>query len=142
MSEAAARSALLTHLEELVLSPAIPVAWPNVEFTPPTAAPWLKPDFLALPAQRPGLAHDSVRYLGGLLQVSVFVPLGTGEILASEIAGDVLAHFARGTKIVGDITVVIGSVTGANGEPTEGTPVRESNWLQLPTTIPWFALVA
>src|SRR5215204_753670 len=98
--------ALNAQLGALVFTPPIPVAGPNLPFTPTGAylRPWL------LPAAVDALTvnSDGHNLYMGIYQVSVFWPVGQGIVAALEHASAIAAYFKRGTFITRDgITVQI-----------------------------------
>lgn len=97
--EAKIYNALAWHLSQLVFSPAIPVAWPNIDFTPPSSGKWIR--LHQIPAPTVPLSVDTGganEYLG-VTQISVFWPLNTGLVQPKEVAAQIIDHFSRGTRI-------------------------------------------
>lgn len=100
-------NALLSRLSSLTLSPAMPVAYPNVAFTP-SATGYLRATHVPNTANQVTLGASGKNRFEGLLQVDVFWPEDAGLVAPSERAGAVAAHFKRGTDITLDsITVRI-----------------------------------
>lgn len=89
--------ALFGHLAALTLSPAHPVAWPNVQFTPPADGRFLRANDVPATNTALAVAHDGVNDMRGLLQVDVFGPLAEGVEAQRLAASAVAAHFKRGT---------------------------------------------
>lgn len=84
--------ALMTRAAGLsVLS--LPIAWPNVNFTPPADQKYLRVQYEPNTTRRQWIASDGVHRYLGLMQVSVFWPKGAGEAAPREISGQVAAHF-------------------------------------------------
>jgi hypothetical protein len=81
------------------LTPALPIAWPNRSFTPPSDGKYLRVSDLPLPTRGMSLTNDGTNEYSGLLQVDVMWPLNDGEQPATEAAGAVIAHFKRGTRM-------------------------------------------
>jgi hypothetical protein len=74
-------------------TPAIPVAWPNVPFTPP-AGRYLRA--FVLPAQTQYLSLDGIcRTWRGIFQVSFCMPLGTGAGTVEGLVASLDAYFAQ-----------------------------------------------
>lgn len=90
--------ALLARLAALVLSPPLPIAWPNLAFTPPAGA-YLQADHLQAPTVNLFLSNADPDMHVGLLQVTVVAPLNQGVIGAVEIAGSIANHFGKGTAL-------------------------------------------
>lgn len=126
MNHAAIRTALDTKLAALG---AITVAWPGVPFTPPTSGVWYKPAILPggvdVAAGVGGSVHQNGDY-----QVSVFAPSGAGTAALLTAADALVAHFDR---------VTLGT-TLHTGVPEIGPLLVETDWLQLPVTIPYTVL--
>ncbi|MBI5111862.1 MAG: DUF4128 domain-containing protein [Rhodovulum sp.] len=74
----------------------LPIAWPNVPFTPPDDQRYLRA--YVLPGQPEGI-DLSGRHIrrGGILQVSVCWPRGAGLTAPREMAGAIADRFALGT---------------------------------------------
>lgn len=104
--EAKIFNALAYHMSQLVFSPSIPVAWPNVAFVPPASNKWIR--FHEIPAQTLPLSVDDrgANQHQGLAQISVFWPLNTGLVQPNEIASSIISHFKRGTRISRESIVV------------------------------------
>lgn len=144
-TEARIAEALLAKLDALTLSPALRVAHPGRSFSPVTGETYLRASFITLPTQQPGLAHSSAKRYGGMLQVSIFAPNDdTGMIGTANIAGQVITHFARGTRMdstTGSPATVVLTVEIGPMPPTMNSPMQESAWWHQPISIPFFANV-
>lgn len=103
--EASILEGLLARLSSLTLSPAMSVAWPNVDFTPP-AAGYLRAQHFPNTTNQVNLGDTGKNRHIGLFQVDVFWPVGTGEIAPKERAALVAAHFKRGTQITQDNLII------------------------------------
>lgn len=126
---------LNAHLAGLTLSPALPVSWPLVDFTPPADGWWL--------AANPGRTATAERWMSneapaehlGLMQVTVIAPFGAGHTPSLEVAGAVAAHFAKGTRLAqGAVSLVIYE------HPTVVTPYRDDLSLRTPVIARWRAI--
>ncbi len=105
--EVSIETALFTRMAALVLSPAMPVAWPNVDFSPVLSG-YLMVTHLANGARRAFIGSAGHHQRLGILQVSVFAPLNKGASPATEIAGKVAEHFPCDLKLPsGDVSVRI-----------------------------------
>lgn len=91
--------AFFARLQALVLTPAHPIAWPNVSFTPPADSRYLRANELPSPTAGVSLAVDGANEYSGLFQIDVFGPLNTGSSAPKELAGAVVKHFKRGTRL-------------------------------------------
>lgn len=123
MSLSSIKTALLTHLESLGLG--IDIHYPNVasdlpdgEFITPTV----------LPATTRSLGLVATNQEVGLLQVSVFVKKGVGEIRSAEIAELILAGFPRNLDLSEVRIDEAGSV---------GSSFFDGSWQVTPVTIPY-----
>lgn len=130
--EARIADILLTHLGTLTLTPAVPVAYPGVPFTPPSGT-YLE----ATIHQNTTLDHfigtDSTSEYRGLLQVSVRTPAGAGIIAPMDLAGKVSEHFRRGTVLSKDGLSVRVSKT-----PDIAGPLQEPDRLHVPVSISFY----
>lgn len=124
-------AALCSHLADLVLSPALPVAWPNVDFTPPANGYLAASHFPASVNQIETGANGRDRYRG-ILQVSVFKKHGIGAISGGMAAANsVAAHFDRGSYIetAGGLFVRIRST------PFVGPGFKDGSYWQTPVSV-------
>lgn len=100
--EAKIYNALAYRLSQLVFSPSIPVAWPNVQFSVPVSNKWLQLHEFPAPTVALSVGHDGTNQYTGFIQISVFWPLNTGLVQPNEIASSIISHFKRGTRITLD----------------------------------------
>lgn len=89
---------LFAKLAALTLSPAMAVAWPDKEFTPP-AAGYLRPSLVPNTVRQVTYGTAGKNRHRGLFQISVFWPRNAGAIVPREKADLVAVHFRRGTNI-------------------------------------------
>ncbi|MET3352375.1 UNVERIFIED_ORG: hypothetical protein ABID33_000258 [Xanthobacter viscosus] len=130
--EAQIADALIWHLSQLVLTPARPIAWPGVPFSPTVGVPFLSATHLPNTTSATGLAFDAGREFRGLFQVSVFWQPGKGIIEPLDLAGQVAGHFERGTRIARH-----GRMVEVNRPPDVAPPIEQPDWVQVPVTIRW-----
>lgn len=97
--ETSIETALFARMALLVLAPALPVAWPNVAFTPPSPRRYLRVSHLPNTTDRLYQGQKGSHRHQGILQVLVCHPLNSGETAAREIAGTVASHFPAGLKL-------------------------------------------
>lgn len=92
---------LAARLGEWADAEGIPVAWENIEFTPPSAGLYLAAyDMPATPRTLDlGLR---CRTYSGVYQVNVVAPAGTGRSDAEALARQVAALFPEGQEMQGD----------------------------------------
>lgn len=127
-----ARCATLTYG-----APVMPVAMPDVTFTPPTAAngsplPYFRVDLFRNAPFWSSLAHG--KKAQGLLQVTVVWPKGKGVIKSSQAADAVEAHFHKNLRL----PTPSGTVK-ISGDPWAATPLNDDTDTETPVTIPWRA---
>lgn len=96
----------------------LPIAWPNIAFTPPDDAPYGR--VYILPAQTVGQDMEGqLRTYQGILQLNIIAPAGSGVTLARGLAKSVADAFPEGLPLVdGDLTVYI------NGPPQVRQPIQ------------------
>ncbi|EHN8804329.1 hypothetical protein FD827_03285 [Klebsiella pneumoniae] len=97
----------------------LPIAWPNIAFTPPDDAPYGR--VYVLPAQTVGQdLEGQLRTYQGILQLNIIAPAGGGVTLARGLAKSVADAFPEGLPLVdGDLTVYI------NGPPQVRQPIQD-----------------
>jgi hypothetical protein len=133
-------AALLDHLATLVFAPALPIAMPNMAFTPPTSGasskaplPYLRAFFL--PNQtRQVTVGDDPQQKRGMLQVSILWPSGQGLVKPLDVAGAIVNHFKNQV-----LTTSSGTVITIYNEPWAASPLQEDDRVQIPVTIPYSA---
>jgi len=127
-------SALGDRLQQLVLSPAVPISWPNLSFTPRGA--YLRPYPLPARTESMGVSYQSPNDYRGIYQVDVFWPVNQNPISAYECASAIIAHFKKGTKMVRD-----GISVWVEGPPWQSPPLEEPSWFHVPVNVPYRAFV-
>lgn len=98
---------LFARVASLVLSPVMPVAWPNVNYSPPASQKFLRVVFVPNVVNRALIDSDGPHQRLGFLQVSVQWPLNSGEAAARDIAGAVAAHFPTDLRLGTNLQVRI-----------------------------------
>lgn len=127
--EATILDALCEHLSSLTLSPALSIAWPNVDFEPDEDG-YLRATQLRNTATQISLGNSGKNRHSGIFQVDVFAKQGIGEESPVETASLIAAHFKRGTDITaGSYTVRV------NFPPVVGSSVRSDPYLMVPVSI-------
>lgn len=98
----------------------LPVAWPNIAFTPPESSPYGR--VYVLPAQTVGQDLEGyMRTYQGILQLNIIIPAGSGVSQARGLAKSIADAFPEGLPLVdGDLTVYI------NGPPQIRQPIQGS----------------
>ena len=97
----------------------LPIAWPNIAFTPPDDAPYGR--VYVLPAQTVGQdLEGQLRTYQGILQLNIIAPAGSGVTLARGLTKSVADAFPEGLPLVdSDLTVYI------NGPPQVRQPIQD-----------------
>jgi hypothetical protein len=125
---------ILEHAEAMVIgSPALPIAYPDVNFTPPADGKYLRVDLFKNAPFWEGLSTGRIDQ--GLLQVMVVWPRGEGIIKPAEVAALVLEHWSKGTRMFGS-----GTGVKVNREPWVASPIPSDHETEMPVTIPWVAV--
>lgn len=98
--EAQITEALFIRLAALTLSPALPVAYPDVAFTPPAGGQWI--EVAVLRARTQGVGISAWDEHAGIFQVTVVTPKSPagGTKTPTQIADAVAAWFPRGTRLI------------------------------------------
>lgn len=92
-------AALFGRVVTLETTPALPVVWPNVAFTPP-AGSYLRFEHLPNRNERPFLGAADPSFRRGILQLTVVTPLNQGPtVFATRLAGKVAQHFPAGLAL-------------------------------------------
>lgn len=131
--EAKISDLLLGHLAEFPESPALPIAWPGLPFTPPSGT-YLEATLIPNTNVNRGLGTDDSTQFRGILQVAVMAPANEGIIAATEIASLIADHFDRGASIQeGTLRVKI------EGRPSIAPYMQEPDRLRVPVSIRWHA---
>ncbi len=86
------------RLAALTFTPALPVSYPNISFSPPASGKYLRARHLPNTTQQISLGSTGFNRHQGLFQIDVMWPLGVGETAPKEIAGKIIDHFKRGTE--------------------------------------------
>lgn len=131
--EARIADALLARLAALSLTPAIPVAYPDIPFTPP-AGTYLKAQLIPNTNSNRYVGDDSTTEFRGILQVTVVASSGKGIVAPSEIAAKVADHFERGVPITsGDLVVKI------TDRPSIAHAMQDTDRVNIPVSINYYA---
>jgi len=125
------------RLAALVFTPALPIAWPNVAFTPPASGKYLRANHLPNTTSQISLGTSGQNRHIGLYQIDVLWPLNSGDTAPKEIAGAIAAHFKRGTEFTRE-TVLI----RIPSPPSIAPALVGSASYQIPVTVSYLADVA
>jgi hypothetical protein len=122
--------ALLKRCEDLeVGTPSLPVAMPDVSFTPPQDGKYLSVTFRPNAPRWEGVNQGRIDQ--GLLQIDVVWPKDAGVLAPMRIADAVMARFPKGLRLAPGI-----KITAA---PYVMQPLLEGNRTICPITISWVA---
>jgi hypothetical protein len=122
---------LLVRVAELVLSPALPVSYPDIAFTPPVG-PYLEVRHMPNTNINLFIGNDATVQYQGLLQITVVYPAGQGIIKPSEVAGLIASNFAKGTVLRGD-----GVKVRIYQKPSVASSIQDTDRIRMPVTIPY-----
>lgn len=125
--EADIQAALFEHLAELSLSPSLPVAWPNTNFSVPTSKKYLEVRHFPNTTERPWIGSSEPHLHQGILQVTVHWPLNANELPAREIAGLVASHFPPDFEMASGVRVT--------KRPDVSSALVEETDIQIPVSI-------
>lgn len=123
--------ALKARVQTLVLSPALPVAWPNESFTKPLTG-YLRVTHVPNLNRRLHIRSEDPHQRLGLLQVDVFMPKNQNVAVALEVAGKVAAQFPTDDWLTYGNAAV--RVTSA---PTVAQPMDDDTHVMIPITVPY-----
>lgn len=105
-TEAQIVRALLARLQALALTPALPVAYPDVEFKPPATGMWLEAAIFQAPTEAVSIPHDGWNSYTGFMQVTLVAPENTGQVQTAQVAAQIVNWFKRGTSMIDGATTV------------------------------------
>lgn len=125
MSLSTIKALLFARLESLVLPAGVTVFYPNIGTTMPLYN-FVSP--AVLPATTAPIDLVNSDRETGLLQVSVYVKKGLGEIVSADIAQVILTGFPRNLALSGVRIDRPGSI---------GPSFYDGNWQVTPVTIPY-----
>lgn len=108
-------------------SPAIPVAWQNVPFTPPVTR-YLRAFLLPAETVTQTLDGDHRRYTG-VFQVSILVPVGNGPGAGETIAEAIEALYPA-DLVLGDTSFDLYIVSPMSVYPS----LQDSDWYTIPVS--------
>ena len=129
------RHALFEHLDALVLTPTLPIAWPEAEaFTPPGDGRYLEAS-LVFNAPRFEALTDGLLDQGQLV-VNVVWPRNQGDADVLAVAQTVRDHF-----ITDPLLSLFhgGTKVKISGQPWISSLKSETSAVRVPVTVPWTA---
>lgn len=128
---------LLARLDTLSTSPALPVAWPGVQMTPPESGIWLEANFAPTESTDLVWDDDTQKNTTGSLVVKVYYRPGVGVgqsslVAASEVADKIIRLFPKGLG-VGAVRIL--------KVPSQGPAIDMDDKSYIPVTIPFSGIV-
>lgn len=128
MTASTIHAALKARIEALTFSPAIPVAWPNKDYTP-NGERFLQVTILPAPNQR--MTIDALHRRSGSVIITVASRVNNGSGEGDGLADAVAAHFPADLKL-GSVRIT------ASPSIREGFP--DGGYWRTPVVIPFEAL--
>lgn len=115
MTASATHAAIKARIEALAFSPAIPIAWPNKDYTP-TGERFLQVAIVPAPAQR--MTIDALHRRAGSIVITVASKPNNGSGEGDGLADAVAAHFPAdlrfsGIRITASPSIREGFIDGA-----------------------------
>lgn len=125
-------SKALALMLETNFSARYPIAFENIEFTPPVNGVYLEENTLPAETDNPFI-QGTAKVLAGIYQVTVVCPLNTGSQAGGLIAAEVAGLFANDTPVP-----VSGSSTAyIDGHPSVFTGIVDGSSYRIPVSIPY-----
>lgn len=107
----------------------LPIAWPNVDFTPPQES-YVRVSYFKAPSRAATItSHDRLQ---GILQATVVLTEGAGLIGGMAEADKITALFKRGQKLNGT-----GFIIHIIEPPTAGSPFEDMDRMHIPVSVRW-----
>lgn len=124
--------ACLDRLIAFDASPPIPIAHPGVSFDPPSDSLWFAAS--SFPNEPGRLSWDDGSFYNtfGFFQVLVYDNAGIGQIRASDLADQLIAHFPESLNL-GPVCV--------RKRPWQSPAVTLPDKIYVPVTIPWRGII-
>ncbi|MGA0608830.1 phage tail terminator-like protein [Caldimonas sp. KR1-144] len=127
------RAALEVGLNSI--TPALPTAWQNMDFTPPASGGYQRVALLPAQPENPSIGASLHREVG-ILQVTLIYPQNAGPSAAEARAEAIRAQFRRGSSWIKDgVTVIV------DGTPAIAAGRNEDGRFVVPVSIPYHANV-
>lgn len=128
-AEADVFDALMSHVEDIPLSPYLPVAWPNFAYEPVVGVPYLEARHLPNDSDRIMISEPTDR-MYGILMLTINTPINQGIEDVVEAAGAICEHFATDTRLYsGDTEVRV------YRRPTQKEGLNLDGWLKTPILV-------
>ena len=127
--------ALKARVQSLVLSPALPVAWPNESFNASLSS-YLRVTWIPNINRRLFLSGSDPHQRLSLLQIDVFERKNQNAAVAIEIAGQVAAHFPADLRMT-----AYGVTARVTKAPEIAQPSPDDTHLLVPVTVSIEAII-
>jgi hypothetical protein len=112
------------------------VSFTGTDFNTPATGNWFEERIFWNTPKSLGLADASQVQHRGLYQITIVWPKGTGLAAQQEVAGLLIAHFAKGT-----VMTESGVTVRVEKNPWPLSPLQDGSWVKVPVTIPWRSIV-
>lgn len=127
-------TALFDRVTSLSLTPPLPIAWPNVDYTPPTDGLYLAVQHFPNGVSRYSQTGADPKQRIGILQLTVVTPLNQGASNATLIAGQIAEHFPA------DLIMRSGAVkVTVTDAPSIAPAIKTDASWDTPLSIPYFS---
>lgn len=133
--ERSIEKALFARVATIILDPVLPIAWPDLDFTPPLSG-YIRVTQIPNRNERMFFGSNAPQRRQGLLQLSVFSQKGLGSPAATEKAGLVAAHFPTDLEMTAD-----GRVVRVTKAPDIATAIADDPHWHVPVTV-WYECFA
>lgn len=131
MNNGAIHKALARRLEQVSAVLAIPVAWENTSFTPPTSGVYIEENFL--PAETEDVFVQGTKPIRrGVYQVTVVWPLAKGTQAAAALADKIAEEFPNNA-----IIDPVNPALFVNGFSDVFTGISDDRSYRVPVSIPY-----
>ena len=133
MIESDIETALFDRVASLALSPVLPIAWPNVDYTPPADGLYMSVQLFPNGVQRYSQTGADPKQRIGILQITVVTPLNQGPSNATLIASQIAEHFPA------DLIMRSGAVkVSVTDAPSIAPAIKTDASHDVPLSIPYF----
>lgn len=138
MSIALIRKALLGRLATLPVSPALPVVdAENTPFKPKVGEAYLEAVFIPNETNTVFVGDRDPKQYQGFLQVTVVTPRLKPPVDPFEVAGTIISHYRKGTRLSGGPGVTVRILR----EPWASQPIPDEGWRRVPVSIPYSSMI-
>lgn len=125
-------AAMNDRLMALMLSPALPIAWPNLDYTP-AGENYLRVDYLPNVTRQITMRADEPQQFMGIYQVAVIWARNMGLVDPVDTAGQIVNHFKGLTLWADGIRITVYT------EPSIDPPMIDADMVMVPVSISWNA---